>query len=144
MCMFCQYLYNELSHCTANSQQADCVTMCVLSHVRLFGTPWTVVYQAPLSMGFSRPEYQSGLPFPSPGGLPGPGIEPTSLSSPALAGGFFNAKPSGEPHPEYSLAHKRHQKSVDWREGKRKGGRKEGKKEGQIDCTICLKCRFCL
>ena len=48
VCMFCKYLYNELSHCTANSQQADCVTMCVLSHVRLFGTPWTIVYQNPL------------------------------------------------------------------------------------------------
>ena len=45
--------------------------------------------EAPLSMGFSRQEYWSGLPFPSPGGLPDPGIEPTSLMSPALAGGFF-------------------------------------------------------
>ena len=45
-----------------------------LSHVRLFGTPWTVAFQAPLSMGFSRQEYWSGLPFPSPGDLPDPGI----------------------------------------------------------------------
>ena len=52
-----------------------------LSHVRLFVTPWTVAYQAPLSMGFSRQEYQSGLPFPPPGDLPNPGIEP---GSPAL------------------------------------------------------------
>ena len=52
-----------------------------LSHVRLFATSWTVVYQAPLSMGFSRQEYWSGLPFPSPGDLPDPGIEP---GSPAL------------------------------------------------------------
>ena len=50
-----------------------------LSRVRLFVTPWTVVYQAPLSMEFSRQEYWSGLPFPSPGDLPNPGIEPRSL-----------------------------------------------------------------
>ena len=49
-----------------------------LSRVRLFVTPWTVVYQDPLSMGFSRQEYWSGLPFPSPGDLPDPGIEPRS------------------------------------------------------------------
>ena len=49
-----------------------------LSRVRLFVTPWTVAYQAPLSMGFSRQEYWSGLPFPSPGDLPNPGIEPGS------------------------------------------------------------------
>ena len=47
-----------------------------LSRVRLFVTPWTVAYQAPLSMGFSRQEYWSGLPFPSPGDLPDPGIQP--------------------------------------------------------------------
>ena len=52
-----------------------------LSLVRLFVTPWTVTYQAPWSMGFSRQEYWSGLPFPSPGDLPNPGIEP---GSPAL------------------------------------------------------------
>ena len=49
-----------------------------LSRVRLFATPWTVAYQAPPSMGFSRQEYWSGLPFPSPGDLPDPGIEPGS------------------------------------------------------------------
>ena len=47
-----------------------------LSHVRLFGNPWTVAHQAPLSMEFSRKEYWSGLPFPFPGNLPDPGIEP--------------------------------------------------------------------
>ena len=51
-----------------------------LSHVRLFVTPWTVAYQAPLTMGFSRQAYWSGLPFPSPGDLPNPGIEPASSS----------------------------------------------------------------
>ena len=52
-----------------------CVCVSHLSCVRLFATPWTVACQAPLSMGFSRQEYRSGLPFPSPGDLPGPGIE---------------------------------------------------------------------
>ena len=52
-----------------------------LSRVRLFATPWTVANQAPPSMGFSRREYWSGLPFPSPGDLPDPGIKP---GSPAL------------------------------------------------------------
>ena len=49
-----------------------------LSFVRLFATPWTVAHNAPLSMGFSRQEYWSGVPFPSPEDLPGPGIEPRS------------------------------------------------------------------
>ena len=49
-----------------------------LSRVRLFATPWTVTYQASPCMGFSRQEYWSGLPFPSPGDLPDPGIEPGS------------------------------------------------------------------
>ena len=49
-----------------------------LSRVQLFGTPWTVAHQAPRSMGFSRHEYWSGVPLPSPGDLPGPGIEPRS------------------------------------------------------------------
>ena len=61
------------------------------SHVRLFVTPWTVARQTPLSMGFSRQEYWSGLPCPLPGDLPDPGIEPAFLKSPALAGGFFTA-----------------------------------------------------
>jgi len=51
--------------------------------------PWTVARQAPLSMGFSRQEYWRGLPLPPPGDLPNPGIERTSLTSPALAGRFF-------------------------------------------------------
>ena len=49
-----------------------------LSRVRLFATPWTVAYQASQSMGFSRQEYWSGVPFPSPGDLPDPGFEPLS------------------------------------------------------------------
>ena len=65
------------------------VCMCVLwcfSHVRFFATLWTIARQAPLSMGFSKQEYWSGLPFLSPGELPNPGTKP---GSPALAGGFF-------------------------------------------------------
>ena len=65
----------------------------MLGHICLFATPWTVARQAPLSMGFPRQEYWSGLPFPSPGALPDPGIEPTSLVSPALVGRFFTINP---------------------------------------------------
>ena len=54
------------------------VKVKLLSYVQLFATPWTVVYQAPPSMGFFRQEYWSGLPFPSPGDLPNPGIKPRS------------------------------------------------------------------
>ena len=56
------------------------------SRVQLFVIPWTMAHQAPLSMDFSWQEYWSGLPFPSSGDLPNPGMEP---ASPALAGGFF-------------------------------------------------------
>ena len=57
---------------------------CVLSHVQLFVTPWTVAHQSPLSMGFFRQEYWNGLPCPPPGDLPDPGIEPISPASPAV------------------------------------------------------------
>ena len=60
----------------------------MLSYVQLFETPWTVAHQVPLSREFSREEYWSGLPFPTPGNLPYLGIELASLASPALAGGF--------------------------------------------------------
>ena len=59
------------------------------SCVWLFVTRWTVALQAPLSMGFSKQECWSGLPCPSPGALPNPGIEPVSLKNPALAEGLF-------------------------------------------------------
>ena len=61
----------------------------LLSHVWLLVTPWTAAHQAPLSMGFSRQEDQSGLLFPTPGDLPNSRIKPMSLMSPALAGEFF-------------------------------------------------------
>ena len=66
-----------------------------LSHVRLFATPWTVAYQAPPSMGFSRQEYWSGLPFPPPGDLPNPGIEP---GSPTLQADALPSEPPGKLH----------------------------------------------
>ena len=65
-----------------------------LSCVRLFATPWTVAHQASPSMGFSRQEYWSGLPFPSPGDLPDPGIEPGSLTLEAAA---LTSEPPGKP-----------------------------------------------
>ena len=69
----------------------------LLSRVRLFATLRTVVSQTPLSTGFSRQEYWSGLPFPPPGDLPEPGIEPVSPVAPALVGGFFTTVPPGKP-----------------------------------------------
>ena len=66
------------------------------SHVRFFVIPWTVAHQAPLSMGFSRQEYWSGLPCPPPGAPPEPGIKPRSLMSPALASGFFTTNATWE------------------------------------------------
>ena len=65
-----------------------------LNHVQLFATPWTVAHQAPLFMGFSRQEYWSGVPFPSPGDLPDPRIEPRS---PALQADALPCKPPGKP-----------------------------------------------
>ena len=86
-CFQCKQL--KFNPCSENyvPHALGCVHAHSLSHVRLFATPWTVAQQAPLSMEFPRQEYWSGLPFPSPGNLPDPGIEP---ASPALVGGFFN------------------------------------------------------
>ena len=70
-----------------------------LSCVQLFMTPWTVAYQAPQSMEFSRQEYWSGLPFPSPGDLPSPGIEP---GSPALQADTSSSQPPGKPQNRVS------------------------------------------
>ena len=75
--------------------------MCVyVSHSVMsdsFETPWTIACQAPLSLGLSRQEYWSGLPFPLPWDLPNPGIEPASLVSPVLAGGFSTTESPGKP-----------------------------------------------
>ena len=71
------------------------VKVKLLSRVRLFVTPWTVAQKAPLYMGFFRQEYWSGLPFPSPGDLLDPGIEPRS---PALQADVLTSEPPGKPH----------------------------------------------
>ena len=70
--------------------------MCAQS-LRLFVTPWTVAFQAPLPKEFSRQKYWSGLSFSTPGDISNLGIEPASLASPALAGGFFTTVPPGKP-----------------------------------------------
>ena len=67
-----------------------------LSHVRLFATPWIVAHHAPLSMVFCRQEHWSGLPCQPPEDVPNPGIELTSLTSPALASGFFTTATNWE------------------------------------------------
>ena len=82
-----------LVHCLA---QVQTYVLTCFSHVQLFATPWTIACQAPLSMGFSRQEYWSGLPFPSPGDFPNPGIKPASRMSPALAGRFFTTSDTWE------------------------------------------------
>ena len=91
-------------NCSGKEKQGEVrqrgMLYAVLSHfsrVQLFVTPWTVAYQASPSMGFSRQEYCSGLPCPSPRDLPKPGIEPTSLTSTALACGFFTTNTPWEP-----------------------------------------------
>ena len=71
--------------------------LCVLSHVRLFVTPWTIACQASLSMEFSRQEYWSGLPFPLPGDLSNSGIKPMFFASPELASRFFTTELPGKP-----------------------------------------------
>ena len=78
------------------------VHVCVLGHVWLFGTPRTIARQGLLSMGFSRQERWSKLPFSPPGDLLDPGTEPASLASPALADGFFTTAPPGKPLETYT------------------------------------------
>ena len=82
-----------------------CAVLTGFSHDRLFATLWTIAHQAPLSMGFSRPEHWSGSPFPPPGDLPDPGIE---LEAPAVAGRFFTAEP---PCQLYMLARPQQRKT---------------------------------
>ena len=79
------------------------VHVCVLSHAQVFATPWTAARQAPLSMGFSRQEYWSGLPFSPPWDLPNLGIEPASPLSPALAGRSLDLEPTTVLYLSYSL-----------------------------------------
>ena len=84
--------------CQAEMRCNTCVVLW-LSHIWLFWTPWTLAHQTPLFMGFSRQEYWSEFPFPSPGDLPNPEIKPASL---ALAGRFSTTEPPGKPHINYT------------------------------------------
>ena len=79
------------------------VKVKLLSHVRLFATPWTVAYQAPPSMGFSRQEYWNRLPFPSPGDLPNPGIEP---GSPAFQVDALSSEPNSKERTKIFSIHR--------------------------------------
>ena len=88
-------LYFKKFHCEEEGKEGTCV-LSHFSHVSHFVTLWTVPCQAPLFMGFSRQKYWSGLPCPPPGDLPDPEIEPTSLTSPALAGEFFTTSTTWE------------------------------------------------
>ena len=76
------------------------------SHIWVFAIPWTIACQAPLSMGFSRQKYWSGLPCPPPSHFPDPGIEPEFLVSPTLAGKFFTTAPSGKTMMRFKCKHK--------------------------------------
>ena len=82
----CQYLDQCLENCII-------IIVKWLRHVQLFATPWTIAYQAPLSMELSRQEYWRGLPFPSPGDLPDPGIKP---GTPTLQADALPSDPLGK------------------------------------------------
>ena len=87
-----------IRHVTIFRGLAFCLgCVCLLCHVWLFSAPLTVAQQAPLSMGFPRQEYWSGLLFPIPGDLPHQRMKTTSLASPALEGRFFTTAPPGKP-----------------------------------------------
>ena len=90
------FLFPGIRRGLRNLFEAVCVCVCVFSRsvVSIFATLWTVAHQAPLSLRFPRQEYWSGLPFPSPGDLPDPGIEPAFPVSPALQADSFPAEPS--------------------------------------------------
>ena len=98
------------------------------SHVWLFVTPWTVAHQAPLSMAFSRQEYWSGFPFPSPGDLPNPGIEPRS---PALQADTLTPEPPGKHCYTIYMCNSLCNLSLIQYKKRRRQGRKEEGKEGR-------------
>ena len=97
-CFHTMLLKLKIIYIFFNLEIVLCVCVCIqqLSHVQLVATSWRVACQAPLSMEFSRQEYQSRLPFPTLWYLRDPGIETTSLVSPALAGKFFTTSASWE------------------------------------------------
>ena len=116
-----------------------------LNCVQLFVTPWAVVREVPLSIGFSRQEYCNRLPFPSPRHLPDQRIKPAALVSPALAGGFFTTEPPGKrPHLKHATA-KSHQSCptlCDPIDGSPPGSRpwdSPGKNTG-VGCHFLLQC----
>ena len=86
-----------------NTQSYSAAVPSHFNHVQPFATLWTVAHQAPLSTGFSRQEYWSGLPRSPPGALPDPGIKSVSLTPPALAGGFFTTSAIWE--AQYKATH---------------------------------------
>ena len=92
---------NPISHCLSLL-----VVPCAqsLSRVQLFVTLWTVACQAPLSLGFSRQEYWSGLPFSPPGDLPNPGMEPERFASPALQTDSLPLSHRGSPSSTYPIS----------------------------------------
>ena len=99
-CKLWQENLTVLQMCNINSQRSEEKS---LSRVQLFETPWTVAYQAPASMEFSRQEYWSGLPFSSPGDLSDPEIEP---GSPSLKANSFPTEPPGKIYfPEFTRIH---------------------------------------
>ena len=102
----------------------SCPTLCDSMYCSLPGSP---------SMGFSRQEYWSGLPFPSPGDLPNPGIEAKSFVSPALAGGFFTNTPPGKPTPVFLPGKFHGQRSL-------VGYSPWGRKESDITEQLTLTC----
>jgi len=108
------YLWISPGHSTTTSESvvpSRCVHACVLSHysrVWLFGTLWTGVHQAPLSLGFSMQEYWSGLPCPPPGDLLDSGIEPASLTSPALTSVFFTTSTTWKFYTPIVFSHQSH------------------------------------
>ena len=91
------FFFQCLFQCLGNNSYRGLYCAQSLSHVWLFVTPWTVAHQAPLSMGFPRQEEWSGLPFPSPGDLPNPGMKTMSLMSPMLAGKFLTMSATWKP-----------------------------------------------
>ena len=93
------YLCGLITNSSALEHALSSTRLCMrsrFSHVQFFATPWTIARQAPVSMGLSRQEYWSGLPFPPPGDLPDPGIERLSLMILALADGFFTTSTTWE------------------------------------------------
>ena len=92
------YAVNKILKYASQSKATDywvLKCMLVLSHTQLFATPWTIALESPLSMGFPRQEYWSGLPFPPLGDLPNPAIKPVSPVSPALQVDSLHPEPSG-------------------------------------------------